>query len=247
MPTALITGGCRGIGAGITRRFLAEGWSVWATYARDRAAAERFAEQLGDQARSLVIRPCDIRHEADIVGLFGALDAAGIVSDALVNNAGITGPKTRLEDASAEVIADVIAVNTTGTMLMCREAVRRLSTRHGGLGGAIVNISTTGTKLGNPNQWVHYAASKGAIDVFTNGLAREVAEEGVRVNAVSPGLTLSDPAAEAAILARLEDLRHEIPMARPGSVEEVAAAVFWLCTPEASYVTGTNLPVAGGR
>ena len=247
MPTALITGGCRGIGAGISRRFLAEGWTVWATYARDRAAADRFVESLGEAVPALTLQQCDIRREADITRLFDALDAADLVPDALINNAGVTGPKTRLEDVAAAVVADVIAVNVTGTILMCREAVRRMSTARKGPGGAIVNLSSTGTKLGNPGQWVHYAASKGAIDVFTNGLAREVAEEGVRVNAVSPGLTLTDPAAEAAILERLEAMRHEIPMARPGGIDEVAAAVFWLCTPEASYVTGVTLPVAGGR
>ncbi|MCZ6558240.1 MAG: SDR family oxidoreductase [SAR324 cluster bacterium] len=247
MPTALITGGCRGIGAGITRRFLAEGWAVWATYVSDEAACTAFRESLGEAAGGLTVHQCDIRREAEIVSLFQALQEAQAYPDALINNAGITGPQTRLADASADVIADVLAVNTTGTILMCREAVRRMSTARGGSGGAIINISTTGTKLGNPNQWVHYAASKGALDVFTNGLAREVAEEGIRVNAVSPGLTIRDAAEEDQVLARLESMRHEIPMARPGTVGEIAATVFWLCSQEASYITGAVIPVAGGR
>ena len=247
MPTALITGACHGIGAGIARRFLGEGWAVWLTYANDKGSCDDLLGSLGAESARVEVRKCDIRREADVLGLFAELDKQPGSLDALVNNAGVTGPKTRLEDASYENISDVLTVNATGTMLMCREAVRRMSTRRGGQGGAIVNISSTGVKLGNPNQWVHYAASKGAVDVFTGGLAREVAEEGIRVNAVSPGLTLRDPAEETQIMARLETMRHEIPMARPGSVEEIAAAVFWLCSEEASYITGAVIPVAGGR
>lgn len=247
MPTALITGGCHGIGAGIARRFLAEGWSVHLTYARDEKSCADFLSGQSEHASRVAVNQCDIRREADVLNLFAGLDQSGQSLQALINNAGVTGPNTRLEDAAFEDISAVFAVNAIGTILMCREAVRRMSTRHGGGGGAIVNISSTGTKLGNPNQWVHYAASKGALDVFTGGLAREVAEEGIRVNAVSPGLTLRDPAEEAQVMARLETMRHEIPMARPGSVEEVAATVFWLCGAEASYVTGAVIPVAGGR
>lgn len=247
MPTVLISGGCHGIGAGIARRFVAEGWALRLTYARDEAACERFLQSLGGQGADVAALQCDIRLEADVLKLFAEFDQPGFTLQALVNNAGVTGPKTRLEDAAYEDISEVFQVNAVGTMLMCREAVRRMSTKNGGSGGAIVNISSTGVKLGNPNQWVHYAASKGAVDVFTGGLAREVAEEGIRVNAVSPGLTLRDPAEEAQILARLETMRHEIPMGRPGSVEEIAATVFWLCGPEASYITGAVIPVAGGR
>ena len=247
MPIALITGACHGIGAGIARRFLAEGWSVHLTYAQDEKSCTEFLGSLGEEAPRVTVSQCDIQHEADVLSLFAKLDNSGQILAALINNAGVTGPKTRLEDATFDDISAVFTVNAIGTMLMCREAVRRMSTRHGGGGGAIVNISSTGVKLGNPNQWVHYAASKGALDVFTGGLAREVAEEGIRVNAVSPGLTLRDPAEEAQVTARLETMRHEIPMGRPGSVEEIAATVFWLCSDEASYVTGAVIPVAGGR
>ena len=247
MPTVLITGGCHGIGGGIARRFVAEGWSVRLTYSQDEEACAQFLQSLQGQGADVEALQCDLRREADVLELFGKFDQAGISLWALVNNAGVTGPKTRLEDAAFEDISDVFQVNAVGTVLMCREAVRRMSTKNGGAGGAIVNISSTGVKLGNPNQWVHYAASKGAVDVFTGGLAREVAEEGIRVNAVSPGLTLRDPAEEAQVLARLETMRHEIPMGRPGTVEEIAAAVFWLCGSEASYITGAVIPVAGGR
>lgn len=248
--TVLVTGGCRGIGVGITLRFLAEGWHVIATYAAGREGAEIFRNGLPEEPRSrLSLAGCDVRDPSAITALFAGLPSRHALPrlGAVVNNAGITGPKTRLAEADAAVIEDVFRVNAIGTILVCREAVRLLSTAHGGLGGAIVNISSTGTKLGNPGQWVHYAASKGAVDVFTQGLAREVAQEGIRVNAVSPGLTLSDPAQEGKILARLAEMGAEIPMARAASVSEVAAAVHWLCTDEASYVTGAVLPVAGGR
>ena len=247
MKQVIVTGGSRGIGAGIVRRFLEEGWRVFATYGSDAAAAEAFKASLGAGADRLTMMRCDLRDETEIKGLFAELDGESVTPDALVNNAGITGARTRLEDAPTKTIREVFAVNAIGTILMCREAVRRMSSKRGGRGGAIVNLSSTGTRLGNPNQWVHYAASKGAIDVFTGGLARELAEEGVRVNAVSPGLTLTDASQEKQILERLAGMRHEIPMNRPGTVEEVAAAVYWLCSEEAAYVTGTVLPVAGGR
>ena len=242
MRTALITGGSRGIGAGIVKLFAARGWRVVFTYAASRDAAEAVARASGAEAKS-----CDIRREEEILAIFAELDAAGITLDALVNNAGITGPKARLLDASAALLEDIFAVNCVGTLLMTREAAKRMSTKQGGRGGSIVNISSTGTKLGSPGQWVHYAGSKGALDVVTRGLAAELAEEGIRVNAVSPGLILNDPEREVQIQARLESMRHEIPMGRVGSVEEVAEAVFWLCGEGAAYVTGANLPVAGGR
>lgn len=218
--SVLITGGARGIGAATARLFAARGWRVETS-------------SLGGGAGS---RRADVRDEAQVAGLFAAVGAL----DAVVINAGITGPKTRLADASGEVLRDVVSTNLLGTLYCAREAVRQ------GV-KSIVLLSSTATKLGSPNQWVHYAATKGAVDVLTNGLAREVAGQGIRVNAVAPGLTLSDPAQAAAIAARLETLKHEIPMARAGSGEEVAEAIFWLCSDAASYVTGVVLPVAGGR
>ena len=218
--SALVTGGARGIGAATARLFAARGWRV--------ATAS-----LGGGNGSI---RADVRDEAQVARMF---EAAGRL-DAVVINAGITGPKTRLAAASGEVLRGVVATNLLGALYCAREEVRR-EVR------SIVFLSSTATRLGSPGQWVHYAASKGAIDVLTNGLAREVAGQGIRVNAVAPGLTLSDPAQAEAIAARLDGMKHEIPMARAGTAEEVAEAIFWLCSDAASYVTGAVLPVAGGR
>jgi len=245
--TVVVTGGSRGIGAGIARLFGSRGWRVVLTYASNEPAAHAVVREIVASGGTASAVRCDTRNEADIKALFAQLVAAGTVPDALVNNAGITGPKTRLEDLTLDVLRDVVDVNLVGLLICCREAVKCMSTRHGGKGGAIVNISSTGTKLGNPNQWVHYAATKGAVDVLTNGLARELAPDGIRVAAVAPGLTLTDPALEPQIMARLETLKGEIPMARPGTVTEVAEGVYWLASDAASYCTGVVLNVAGGR
>lgn len=246
MKSVLITGANRGIGAGIARVFAREGWHVTITSTSGQDGSNIVGElrNLGVEADIL---PLDVREEESILQLFQQLDDRGIVLDALVNNAGITGPKTRLIDLSAETLREVCDVNLVGSILCAREAVKRMSTQNGGKGGAIVNISSTGTHLGNPNQWVHYAATKGGIDIFTRGLSREVATEGIRVNAVSPGLTLTDPAFVDAIQERLISLGSEIPMARAGSVEEIGEVVEFLCNERSSYVTGVVIPVAGGR
>lgn len=220
MKSVLVTGGTRGIGAATAKMFQARGWRV-------------AVSSLGGAGGSL---RADIRDEAQVARLF---EAVGPV-DAVVINAGVTGPKTTLAEASGETLRDVVNTNLLGTLYCAREAVRRGVT-------SIVFLSSTATKLGSPNQWTHYAATKGAIDVLTNGLAREVAARGIRVNAVAPGLTLSDPAQAAAIAARLETMKGEIPMARAGTADEVAEGIFWLCSDAASYVTGVVLPVAGGR
>jgi NAD(P)-dependent dehydrogenase (short-subunit alcohol dehydrogenase family) len=235
------------MGAEIARLFSLRGWRVVLTYASNEAAAQSVVKQISDAGGTASAVRCDTRSEADVKALFESLAAAGTVPDALVNNAGITGPKTRLEDLSIEVLRDVVDVNLIGVFLCCREAVKCMSTQRGGKGGVIVNMSSTGTKLGNPNQWVHYAATKGGVDVLTNGLARELAADGIRVCAVAPGLTLTDPALRPQIMARLETLKGEIPMARPGTVTEVAEAVYWLASDAASYCTGVVLNVAGGR
>jgi NAD(P)-dependent dehydrogenase (short-subunit alcohol dehydrogenase family) len=245
--TVLVTGGSRGIGAGIARMFGKRGWDVVLTYVSSKIAAEAVATEILDAGSQSYVLQCDTRKEADICAAFAALDDLGIRIDALVNNAGTTGPRTRLLELPGEVLRDVIDTNLVGVVLCSREAARRMARSRGGAGGVIVNISSTGTKLGNPNQWVHYAATKGAIDTLTNGLARELAVEGIRVAAVAPGLTLTDPAEEAQIWARLENMKGEIPMARPGSVDEIAEGVFWLCSDAASYCTGIVLPIAGGR
>jgi NAD(P)-dependent dehydrogenase (short-subunit alcohol dehydrogenase family) len=243
--TVLITGGGRGIGAAITQRFLAEGWAAFLTYTQDQKACD---DIVGAAPTGLAqAYKCDLRIPSEIRGLFAALDRQGISLDALINNAGVTGLKMGLMEASDAVIQEIFAVNAVGTIQLTREAVRRMSKAQGGKGGSVVNISSTATKAGSPHQWIHYAAAKGAIDVFTRGLAAEVASEGIRVNAVAPGLIINDPAREAEIQARFNTMRHEVPLGRPGFPAEVAAAVFWLCSDEASYVTGAVLPVSGGR
>ncbi|UEM20522.1 SDR family oxidoreductase [Skermanella mucosa] len=243
--TVLVTGGGRGIGAAVVRLFAARGWRVALTWVSDRAAAEGVA---ASAVGSAAFR-CDVRDEEQVVGLFRDVVGAFGRIDALVNNAGITGPPRRIEDVTAGLLRDVATTNLIGPILCAREAVRhmRASAERGAGGGAIVNLSSTATKRGSPGQWIDYAATKGAIDVFTVGLAAEVAPFGIRVNAVAPGLTLSDPADAERIAARLETMRHEIPMGRAGMAEEVAEAVFWLCSDAASHVSGAVLPVAGGR
>jgi NAD(P)-dependent dehydrogenase (short-subunit alcohol dehydrogenase family) len=245
--TVVVTGSSRGIGAGIAKTFGARGWDVVVTYASNVQAADAVVDEIKSAGGSAFAIRCNTRSEEDIKSLFESLDQRDVTLSALVNSAGVTGPKTRLEDLTSEVLREVVEVNLIGVILCCREAARRMSKNHGGTGGVIVNLSSTGTKLGNPNQWVHYAATKGAIDVLTNGLARELAPEGIRVAAVAPGLTLSDPALEPQIMARLETMKGEIPLARPGTVFEVAEGVFWLCSDAASYCTGVVLPIAGGR
>jgi len=242
VQTVLITGGSRGIGAGTVRLFAERGWRVLFTYVSSVDAANA----LSSETEAVALRS-DIGKEVEILSLFEGLDQDGVYLDALVNNAGITGPKRRLLDLTPEILEEISRVNFTGPVLMAREAVKRMSRERGGKGGAIVNISSTATHLGSPNQWIDYAALKGGIDVFTKGLAREVGEEGIRVNAVSPGYTMTDPNRETEILSRFESMRHEVPLGRIGSVREVAEAVYWLCSNESSYVTGTVVPAAGGR
>jgi len=232
--TVLITGGGRGIGAATVRLFAAKGWRVAFTWTTQEPAPGE-----GTSAYR-----CDVRNEADVTALFRQVAADFGRIDALVNNAGITGPRCRIADVTAELLRDVTATNLIGPILCAREAVRHMAAMGG---GSIVNLSSTATKRGSPDQWVHYAATKGAIDVLTAGLAAEVASQGIRVNAVAPGLTLSDPADADRIAARLDTMRGEIPMNRAGTADEVAEAVFWLCSDAASYVTGVVLPVAGGR
>lgn len=241
--TVLVTGGSRGIGAAMVRLFAAEGWTVLFTYQSNAAAAEAVAKDAGARAIQ-----SDAGNEADILALFNGLDRDGIYLDALINNAGISGPKRRVEDVTWQTLLDVARINYAGAVLCCREAVRRMSTARGGRGGAIVNLSSTATRKGGAGQWADYAGLKGAIDVFTNGLAREVAREGIRVNAVAPGYVLTDMAVEGGIAARFEEaLMSEVPMGRIGDVREVAEAALWLCSDKAAYVTGTVLNVAGGR
>jgi NAD(P)-dependent dehydrogenase (short-subunit alcohol dehydrogenase family) len=245
--TLVVTGASRGIGAAIATLAAARGFSVAVNFATSEAEAGAIAERIvfaGGRARAI---QADIAHEEDIIRLFETAERELGPIKALVNNAAITGGFARVESVTARAIEHVMAVNVTGAFLCAREAVRRMSTRHGGTGGAIVNISSRAAHTGSAGEWVHYAASKGAIDSFTIGLAREVATEGIRVNAVAPGLIDTGLHAANGAPDRLNRLMPSIPMQRPGAAQEVAEAVLWLLSPAASYTTGAILEVGGGR
>lgn len=247
LGTLIVTGGSRGIGAAICRLAAREGYAVVVNYHSQEAAANAVAEeirQMGGRAASI---RADIGKEVDVIRLFKQAEEHLGPLSGLVNNAAITGGFARVEAVDAAMLERLFAVNVTGAMLCSREAVKRLSTARGGRGGAIVNISSRAAKLGSAGEWVHYAMSKGAIDSLTVGLAREVAQEGIRVNAVAPGHVLTDIHKEAGDPERPVRMAQTIPMGRAGTPEEIAAGVMWLLSPAASYVTGTILEIGGGR
>jgi NAD(P)-dependent dehydrogenase (short-subunit alcohol dehydrogenase family) len=245
--TLIVTGASRGIGAAIAELAGSRGYSVAVDFATGEAEARAIAEKIesaGGRARAI---QADISREENIVRLFETAERELGPIKALVNNAAITGGFSRVESVTEQALAQVMAVNVTGAFLCAREAVRRMSTKHGGTGGAIVNISSRAAGIGSAGEWVHYAASKGAIDSFTIGLAREVATEGIRVNAVAPGLIETGLHAANGAPDRLERLAKSIPMQRSGQPHEVAEAVLWLLSPAASYTTGAILEISGGR
>jgi NAD(P)-dependent dehydrogenase (short-subunit alcohol dehydrogenase family) len=246
-PVCVVTGASRGIGAAIAKMLGAHGYSVAVNFVRDQAAAQRVVAELASSGTRAAAIQADVAVEADVLRLFETAERELGPVQALVNNAGITGGIARVEHAAAEVLAKVLAVNVSGTILCAREAVKRMSTRQGGRGGAIVNISSLAARTGGADEWVPYAASKGAINSFTVGLAREVAGEGIRVNAVAPGLIETDLHSESGAPDRLRRMSPSIPMQRAGDAREVAAGVVWLLSPAASYVTGTILEIGGGR
>lgn len=243
----IVTGGGRGIGAAIAMKIARIGHPVLINYAGNHAAAEDVAREIRLSGGNALTCCADIGDEKGVKALYAAADATGLPLAGLVNNAGISGGFSRLDALSGETLRRVLAVNVAGTMLCAREAVLRMSTKHGGQGGSIVNISSIAAKLGSPGEWIHYAATKGAIDTLTIGLAREVATEGIRVNAVAPGLIETEFHAAAGAPERVTGMAPGIPMGRAGTPEEVADAILWLMSPNASYVTGTILPVGGGR
>jgi len=242
-----VTGSSRGIGAAIARLAAERGFSVAINFAKGKAEAEAIAQQIVNAGGCAHAIQADVAREEDVVRLFETAERELGAIKALVNNAGITGGFSRVEAVSARTLAAVMSVNVTGAILCAREAVRRMSTRRGGQGGSIVNISSRAAGIGSAGEWVHYAASKGAIDSFTIGLAREVATEGIRVNAVAPGLIETGLHAAHGAPDRLDRLASTIPMQRPGTALEVAEAVLWLLSPAASYTTGAILEVGGGR
>jgi NAD(P)-dependent dehydrogenase (short-subunit alcohol dehydrogenase family) len=247
LGAAIVTGASRGIGAAIARLAAARGFSVAINFATGEAEAQAIAKQIVSQGGRACVIQADVTREEDVVRLFETADRELGPIKALVNNAAITGGFARVDSVNAKTVAQVMAVNVTGAILCAREAVRRMSTLRGGTGGAIVNISSRAARTGSAGEWVHYAASKGAIDSFTIGLAREVATEGIRVNAVAPGLIETGLHAANGAPDRLARLASTIPMERAGTPNEVAEGVLWLLSPAASYTTGAILEIGGGR
>lgn len=243
----LVTGAGRGIGAATARLAAKRGYAVCVNYLRDKGAAESVVQDIRDDGGSAIAVAGDVSVEKDVLHLFDACDRSLGRLAALVNNAGIVATRARVEAMDAARLERMFAVNVVGAFLCAREAVKRMSRRHGGKGGAIVNVSSGAARLGSPGEWVDYAASKGAIDTMTLGLAKELAEEGIRVNCVRPGFVNTDIHAGAGDPDRIERLRDSIPMKRGGEPEEVARAILWLLSGEASYSTGAILDVTGGR
>ncbi|MHC2434050.1 SDR family oxidoreductase [Bradyrhizobium sp. USDA 4451] len=243
----VITGGSRGIGRATALAAAARGYRVVVGYATNQAAANEVVAAIEAKNGKAIAVKCDVGSEQDILALFKAADGFGTLG-ALVNNAGIVGKSgVRVDEMSAERIQQMMAVNVTGSILCAREAVKRLSTKHGGKGGVIVNLSSVAAKLGAPNTYVDYAASKGAIDSFTVGLGYEVANEGIRVAGIRPGLIDTDIHAAGGEPDRAHRLAHLVPMKRVGTADEIANAIVWLISDEASYVTSAILDVSGGR
>jgi NAD(P)-dependent dehydrogenase (short-subunit alcohol dehydrogenase family) len=243
----VVTGGGRGIGAATARLAAERGYAVCVNYLRSREAAEAVAIGIRRAGGRAIAVRADVGEEGDVVHLFDAVDAELGPVSALVNNAGVLERQCRLEDIDAARLARVLGTNVIGSFLCAREAVRRMSTKRGGAGGRIVNISSIASRLGAPDEYIDYAASKGAVDTLTVGLAKEVAGEGIRVNGVRPGFIYTDIHASGGEPGRVERLKSTVPMGRGGEPEEVARAVLWLLSDEASFVTGAIVDVGGGR
>jgi NAD(P)-dependent dehydrogenase (short-subunit alcohol dehydrogenase family) len=243
----LITGGSRGIGAATALLAAQDGWAVAVNYASNQAAANQVVQAIAQAGGQAIAVQGDVADEAQIARLFATVDQQLGRVTGLVNNAGVVDMTARVEDMSWQRLERMMRINVLGTFACAKEAIRRMSTRHGGQGGVIVNLSSVAARLGAPAQYVDYAASKGAIDTFTVGLAKELATENIRVNAVRPGVIDTDIHASGGLPNRARDLAPQIPMQRPGTAEETAQAIVWLLSDKASYVTGTCLDVTGGR
>ncbi|EPC03978.1 oxidoreductase [Litchfieldella anticariensis FP35 = DSM 16096] len=243
----VITGASRGIGAATARLAAARGYTVCINYRSNSQAAEAIVDEITASGGRAIAVAGDVSIEADVMRLFETAERQLGAIGALVNNAGILERQGRVETIDAQRLARIFGVNVTGSFLCAREAIRRMSTKHGGAGGAIVNVSSMAARLGAPNEYVDYAAAKGAIDTFTIGLAKEVADEGIRVNAVRPGIIDTDIHASGGEPDRIERLKDLVPMKHGGRPEEVANAILWLLSDEASYSTGTFIDICGGR
>jgi NAD(P)-dependent dehydrogenase (short-subunit alcohol dehydrogenase family) len=247
LGTLIVTGASRGIGAAVATLAGERGYAIAVNFSTGEVEAKKVVDQIVAHGGRAVAIHADVSNEAQIIHMFETAERELGPLKALVNNAGITGGFARVEEVSSAAITNVFAVNVGGAMLCSREAVRRMSTRRGGTGGAIVNISSRAAEYGSAGEWVHYAASKGAIDSFTVGLAREVATEGIRVNAVAPGLVDTELHAANGDPGRLQRMMGSIPMGRAGTPREIAEGVLWLLSPAASYTTGAILQIGGGR
>ncbi|MPT27472.1 MAG: SDR family oxidoreductase [Achromobacter sp.] len=246
-PVILITGGSRGVGAATARLAGAHGYDVAISYVSNEAAAQAVVADVQAQGRRALAVLADSADPEQVAGLFAAIDREFGRLDVLVNNAAIIARQSRLEDLSHERMQRIFAVNSIGPMLCAQQAARRMSQRHGGRGGAIVNISSGAARLGSPNEYVDYAASKGALESFTIGFSKEVAREGIRVNCVRPGHIYTEMHASGGEPGRVDRIKDTVPMGRGGQPDEVARAILWLAGAEASYVTGTFIDVTGGK
>jgi NAD(P)-dependent dehydrogenase (short-subunit alcohol dehydrogenase family) len=245
--TILITGASRGIGAATARLAGERGYAVGINYVRDESSAIKLKKELENTGARAIVVPGDVSIETDVIRMFEAVDRSLGRLTALVNNAGIVDISTRVENMTAARLQRMLAVNVVGSFLCAREAIKRMAPRFGGEGGAIVNVSSAAAKLGSPGDYVDYAASKGAIDTFTLGLAKEVASDRIRVNGVRPGVIRTEIHATSGDPSRVDRIGATAPLGRPGEPDEVARAIIWLLSDEASYTTGTTLDVTGGR
>ena len=243
----LVTGGSRGIGAATARLAARQGWAVAVNYTRDATAAQAVVDAITAAGGRALAVQADVADEAQVLAMFHTVDAQLGRLSGLVNNAGVVDRPARVDAMSVERLKRMFDINVVGSFVCAREAVRRMSTRHGGRGGAIVNVSSAAARLGAPGQYVDYAAAKGAIDTLTLGLAKEVAGEGIRVNAVRPGLIETEIHASGGLPDRARDIAPQIPMQRAGTADEIAQAIVWLLSDAASYTTGALLDVTGGR
>ena len=246
-PVVLITGGSRGIGAATALAAARAGYAVAVNFHRNAAAAQAVVDEIEAQGGQALALQADVIQEDDVLALFAAIDTTWGRLDALVNNAGIVDVSCRVDAMDVARLKRMFETNVVGSCICAREAVLRMSTRYGGRGGTIVNVSSAAARLGSPGQYVDYAASKGAIDTFTIGLAKELAAEGIRVNGVRPGIIDTEIHASGGEPNRAQLVGAQVPMQRPGTAEEVAQAIVWLMGPQSSYSTGTLLDVSGGR